>query len=108
MSYEIRKGTTVLFNHWQAHEDKDLYPEPAPFLAEPYVENPDLPFGAFGYGRRACRRRHLAMMALETMIPSLLWGFDFRSSADLELLKDALSGATAIGAFVKPPEFPVT
>ena len=42
------------------------------------------------------------------MMPSLLWAFDFQSSADLELHKDSISGATAIGAFLKPLEFPVT
>ena len=29
------------------------------------------------------------MIILEIMIPSLLWAFDFESSADLELHKDA-------------------
>lgn len=108
MGYQIRKGSTVLFNHWGAHQDEDMYPKPGLFRPERYVENPDLPLGSFGYGRRACPGRHLAMMTLETMIPSLLWAFDFQSSADLELHKDALSGATAIGAFLKPLEFPVT
>ncbi|KAJ6131842.1 hypothetical protein N7471_007057 [Penicillium samsonianum] len=107
MGYHIPKGSTVLFNHWSAHQDEDLYPEPSVFRPERYIKNPDLPLGAFGYGRRSCPGRHLAMMTLETMIPSLLWAFDFHSSADLELHKDALSGATAIGAFLKPLEFPV-
>ncbi len=108
MGYQIRKGSTVLYNHCGAHQDEDLYPEPAVFRPERYVENPDLPLGAFGYGRRACPGRHFAMMALETIMPSLLWAFDFQSSADLELHKDSVSGATAIGAFLKPLDFPVT
>ena len=108
MGYKIRKGSTVLFNHWAAHQDEDIYPEPALFRPERYVENPDLPLGAFGFGRRACPGRHVATMTLEAMIPSLLWAFDFQSSADLELHKDSLAGVIAIGAFLKPLDFPVS
>ena len=32
---QIRMGSTVLFNHWGAHQDEDLYPEPASFRPVP-------------------------------------------------------------------------
>ena len=107
MGYRIRKGSTVLFNHWAAHQDETIYPNSAAFRPERYVDNPDLALGAFGYGRRACPGRHLALMTLEAMIPCLLWAFDFHSSANLERHKDSLMGVIAVGAFLKPLDFPV-
>ncbi|KAJ5211804.1 uncharacterized protein N7498_003450 [Penicillium cinerascens] len=49
MGYEIPNGTTVLFHNWGAHQDENLYPGPALFRPECFVETPGLPLGVFGY-----------------------------------------------------------
>ena len=108
MGYKIRKGSTILFNHVDAHRDEDVYPDPGAFRPERFIKNPNLPLGAFGFGRRSCPGRHFAMMVLETMIPNLLWAYDFETTADLEPLKDAYTGANVSGALLRPPKFSIT
>lgn len=78
--YHIPKGATVIVNMWAMHMDPEVYDDPESFRPERWVENPDLPMGIFGYGRRACAGRHFAQVSLNSVISRLLWLFSFSHS----------------------------
>ncbi|KAF5311388.1 hypothetical protein D9758_018949 [Tetrapyrgos nigripes] len=78
MSYEgyfIPKGTTVVGNAWAILHDENLYPDPLTFNPDRFLKtesqrgapsakhplNPDPELYAFGFGRRICPGRHLAL-----------------------------------------------
>jgi cytochrome P450 len=54
MGYRIPKGTFVMGNHWSIHMDPDVYKDPQEFNPDRWMENPNLPLVAFGFGRRKC------------------------------------------------------
>ncbi|KAH8422612.1 cytochrome P450 [Aspergillus melleus] len=78
--YHIPKGATVIVNMWAMHMDPDVYDNPESFLPERWIENPNLPLGIFGYGRRACAGRHFGQISLNMVISRLLWAFSFSHS----------------------------
>ena len=76
--YRIPKGATVIGTHWSIHLDPDVFPDPMAFKPERWVENPDLPLFAFGFGRRACTGQHIATNSLFIVIARILWGFSIK------------------------------
>lgn len=46
--------TTLLTNQWGLERDKEVHKDPEAFRPERWIENPDLPLAAFGFGRRKC------------------------------------------------------
>ncbi|KAK0309651.1 hypothetical protein LTR82_015140 [Friedmanniomyces endolithicus] len=76
MGYGIPKGATVIGNHWSIHLDEELYQHPYSFEPMRWIENPDLPLHAFGFGRRVCTGQHIAKNSLFINVSRLLWGFD--------------------------------
>lgn len=54
MGYRIPKGATIVAGHWAISMDEDMYPNSDEFLPERFLENPDLPYSQFGFGRRKC------------------------------------------------------
>jgi cytochrome P450 len=70
--YSIPKGCIILHNIWTSHQDESIYEEASSFRPERFLENPDLPLATFGFGRRSCPGRHLALATLEAVIPKLL------------------------------------
>ncbi|KAF5365972.1 hypothetical protein D9758_006610 [Tetrapyrgos nigripes] len=73
--YFIPKGTTVVGNAWAILHDENLYPDPLTFNPDRFLKtepqrgapsakhplNPDPELYAFGFGRRICPGRHLAL-----------------------------------------------
>ncbi|KAF5331759.1 hypothetical protein D9758_016632 [Tetrapyrgos nigripes] len=73
--YFIPKGTTVVGNAWAILHDESLYPDPLTFNPDRFLRtepqrgappakhslNPDPELYAFGFGRRICPARHLAL-----------------------------------------------
>jgi cytochrome P450 len=76
MGYHIPKGATVIGNHWSIHLDENVYRDPYTFNPNRWIENPNLPLAAFGFGRRICTGQHIAKNSLHINIARLLWGFD--------------------------------
>ena len=74
--FRIPKGATVIGNTWALNFDESVFPNPHDFLPERWLESPDLPMNAFGYGRRACPGEHVAKNSLLISISRILWGFD--------------------------------
>ncbi|KAJ7692267.1 cytochrome P450 [Mycena rosella] len=80
--YRIPAGSIVLGNTWAILNDEALYPAPLEFHPERFLsagqhdgKNPD-PEWAFGYGRRACPGKFMALDNLWITVASLLAVFD--------------------------------
>ncbi|KAJ5371629.1 hypothetical protein N7517_003635 [Penicillium concentricum] len=104
--YHIRKGTIVMFNHWSAHFDEDLYSNAKAFEPERWIENPDLPLQPFGVGRRACPGQHLSRASLSAIIPQMLWAFNIEPGrVDGVPIDIDLSNLTQTGTLLRPSPF---
>ena len=76
MGYRIPEGAIVIGNHWAIHLDEAVYEKPMEFRPQRWIENPDLPLDAFGFGRRVCGGQHIAQNSLFINIARLLWTFN--------------------------------
>ena len=76
MGYHIPKGATVLANVWSLGADEEVFENPGSFMPERWVKNPKLPFIAFGFGRRVCTGRHIAMNSLLLTVARILWAYN--------------------------------
>ncbi|KAF7365866.1 Cytochrome P450 [Mycena venus] len=84
--YRIPAGSIVLGNSWAILHDDALYPAPLEFRPERFLavgqaqgSNPD-PISAFGYGRRACPGKFMAMDQLWITVVSILAAFDITTA----------------------------
>ncbi|KAK4941990.1 hypothetical protein LTR10_018171 [Elasticomyces elasticus] len=82
LGYRIPKGATVIGNHWSIHLDENIFPEPMRFRPERWLENPNLPLHAFGFGRRVCTGQHVSTNSMFIIIARLLWAFEFHRATD--------------------------
>lgn len=76
MGYHIPKGATIFPNHWVLGTDTEVFDNPAGFMPERWIDNPNLPFTAFGFGRRVCTGRHIAMNSLQIIVSRVLWAYN--------------------------------
>ncbi|KAG8927353.1 hypothetical protein FRC00_002138 [Tulasnella sp. 408] len=89
--YFIPKGTTVIQNSWQISRDTHYYTDPSTFRPERFlnkdetksrfIHNPDVlsPWDwAFGFGRRVCPGRDLAMQGVWISAAFVLWAFEIK------------------------------
>ena len=77
LGYRIPKGAIVLGNLWSIYMDDAVYRNPEKFEPERWLQNPDLPQHHWGFGRRICPGRHIAMNSLFIAMARMLWAFDF-------------------------------
>lgn len=84
----IPKGSTVFANVYAIMRDPEVFPNPDAFLPErflgvtdPRLQNFEIPFG---FGRRICPGRHLAMNSLFVNIARILWGFNLHPVKDAQ------------------------
>ncbi|KAH8107512.1 cytochrome P450 [Phellopilus nigrolimitatus] len=80
--YFIPKGATVYANIYAIAKDPAAFPEPEAFRPERFLGAEgaegapfDLPFG---FGRRACPGRDVALQSLLIVLARVLWAFDVR------------------------------
>ncbi|KAJ7723619.1 cytochrome P450 [Mycena maculata] len=80
--YRIPAGSVVMANSWAILHDETMYPDPYAFKPErflvdgtpnPAIRNPD---AAFGFGRRICPGRHMAISSVWITVTSILATFD--------------------------------
>lgn len=76
MGYHIPKGAAVLANVWCLGADEEVFENPGSFMPERWVENPKLPVSSFGFGRRVCTGRHIAMNSLRLTVARVLWAYN--------------------------------
>ncbi|KAJ6468321.1 cytochrome P450 [Mycena sanguinolenta] len=88
--YCIPKGTTCIANIWAMLQDPQHYPNPSKFDPDRYVDidsnrqknlnsNPEI---AFGFGRRMCPGRFLALDTMWIMIASTLYCYRLCKALD--------------------------
>ncbi|KAJ6564499.1 cytochrome P450 [Mycena capillaripes] len=101
--YRLPAGSIVVGNAWAILHDERLYPDPYSFKPErflldgklnPAVKNPE---AAFGFGRRLCPGRHMALSSVWISVVSILATFDISEAVDergnvIEPSYDYLSG----------------
>ncbi|KAJ8090311.1 hypothetical protein PM082_018907 [Marasmius tenuissimus] len=86
--YRIPKNTTVIENIWAILHDEKMYPDPYAFKPERWIKdgkiNPairDITSG-FGFGRRICPGRYLAMFTMYITAASILAAFEISKAVD--------------------------
>ncbi|KAF8891878.1 cytochrome P450 [Infundibulicybe gibba] len=79
-------GAAVMANVWAIQHDETMYPEPFKFKPERYLGEEKAPdpaeTGAFGFGRRICPGRHLAINSVWLAIAYILATFDLKRAVD--------------------------
>ncbi|KJA26054.1 hypothetical protein HYPSUDRAFT_64266 [Hypholoma sublateritium FD-334 SS-4] len=79
--HRIPAGATITVNAWAIFHDEEIYPDPFRFNPERFLHDgkisfdrqPDPTFaGGFGFGRRICPGRHLAMQSVRMVVSSIL------------------------------------
>ncbi|KAJ7483530.1 cytochrome P450 [Mycena latifolia] len=87
--YRIPAGSLVIGNAWAILNDEEMYPDPHTFKPErflrdgkldPSVRDPDT--AAFGFGRRICPGKNMAMASLWITIASMLATLDIKKARD--------------------------
>ncbi len=73
-------GSIVYGNAWAILHDEATYPDAETYNPERFIgDNPQpnpTTLGVFGFGRRICPGRHLAMNSTYIAVAALLWAFD--------------------------------
>lgn len=81
----IPKGTTVFLNAWGCNRDKKHFgPDADVFRPERFVEDPELPHAAYGFGTRMCAGFHLANRQQYIFLLRLIWAFKIERSLNPE------------------------
>lgn len=79
----IPKGTTVFLNAWGCNRDEAVYgPDKDKFRPERFLDDPDLPHAAYGFGTRMCAGFHLANRQSYIFLLRLIWSFKIERSLD--------------------------
>ncbi|EIN06727.1 cytochrome P450 [Punctularia strigosozonata HHB-11173 SS5] len=83
MGYYMPKGSVVIGNVWALTHDERVYPDPYAFKPERFLDEkgqlrPGMtePAGAWGFGRRACPGRFLALDTIFLTVATVLTTFD--------------------------------
>ncbi|KAJ7469321.1 cytochrome P450 [Mycena galericulata] len=80
--YRIPAGSIVIGNVWAILHNESMYPDPYAFKPERFLLDGKLnpavrdPQAVFGFGRRICPGRHMAMSSIWISIASILATFD--------------------------------
>ncbi|KAJ7436982.1 cytochrome P450 [Mycena galericulata] len=87
--YRLPAGSIVIGNAWAILHDEVTYPDPHKFKPERFLTvdgelNPDAkdPSAAFGFGRRFCPGRHMAMSSIWIGVVSILTAFNIDKAVD--------------------------
>ncbi|KJA26055.1 hypothetical protein HYPSUDRAFT_64267 [Hypholoma sublateritium FD-334 SS-4] len=103
--YKIPAGSTITVNTRAILHDEGLYPEPSKFDPDRFLQNGNISFdsqpdplvaGGFGFGRRVCPGRHLAMNSARIAILSILATYNISKAVDArdETIEPLLRGVT--------------
>ncbi|KAJ7805524.1 cytochrome P450 [Mycena olivaceomarginata] len=104
--YRLPARSIVLGNIWAILHDEAMYPDPYAFKPERFLLdgklNPSVrsPQASFGFGRRICPGRHMAISSMWITIASMLAVFDITKAVDehgqvIEPSYEYLSGVVA-------------
>ncbi|KAE8133812.1 cytochrome P450 [Aspergillus pseudotamarii] len=76
MGYFLPAGATIIANQWEMDMDESIFEDAPSFKPERWIQNPDLPLSAFGFGRRICPGQYFARSSLFIAIARMLWAYD--------------------------------
>lgn len=113
--YHIPAGATILGNSWAILHNEEQYPDPEAFKPERYIDHPEVPdpieIGAFGYGRRSCAGKDMALDTVWIAIASVLSVYDISKAVDdhgnpitpaVELAPGTISHPAPFKCVIKP------
>ncbi|VDC00278.1 unnamed protein product [Peniophora sp. CBMAI 1063] len=84
----IPKDATVMGNAWAILNDPQVFVNPDSFNPGRFVDTPSLPnpadLGIFGFGRRACAGKVMALDTVWIAVASILAVFDIRKATDAQ------------------------
>ncbi|EIM83841.1 cytochrome P450 [Stereum hirsutum FP-91666 SS1] len=110
--YHMPAGSVVLVNVWAILHDPIEYPEPERFNPDRFLKdgklNPEVKdpaTAAFGFGRRICPARHMAMSSMWIAMVSILSCFDIRKAVDEKGVHIEPSGEYTSGIVTQPLPF---
>ncbi|KZP22537.1 cytochrome P450 [Athelia psychrophila] len=115
--YFLSAGSIVIVNTWAILHDENTYPDPFSFKPErfmkegkldPTVQDPAL--AAFGYGRRICPGRHMAIGNVWFTLASVLTAFNIAKAVDADGRQITPSGRyiTSLTSHVEPFKCAIT
>ncbi|THU84659.1 cytochrome P450 [Dendrothele bispora CBS 962.96] len=84
--YYIPANATVIGNAWAILHDKNMFPEPDSFKPERFINDPSLSdpadIAAFGFGRRVCAGKGMAIDSVWIVMASILAVLDISKAVD--------------------------
>jgi fumagillin biosynthesis cytochrome P450 monooxygenase len=107
--FQIPKGAYLVTSIWWLLHDPDVYAEPSSFDPSRFLESrdePDPAKHAFGYGRRICPGRFLAMESLYITISRFLAVFDITRAVDDEGRELEIKVEPTAGLISHPTPYP--
>ncbi|KAL1964789.1 hypothetical protein VTN77DRAFT_6656 [Rasamsonia byssochlamydoides] len=109
LGYHIPEGAAVLATNWALDQDEKLFPNPLDFRPERWLEQPNLPLSAFGFGRRVCPGNYIARNSLLIVISRVLWAYNINHSyKDGKRMKISPWDMAATGTVCSPAPFEVS
>ncbi|KAI3684655.1 hypothetical protein L6452_33880 [Arctium lappa] len=79
--YTVPKGTMLMVNVWAIHHDPKIWVEPMKFKPERFEkvigERDAFKLMPFGYGKRSCPGKHMAVRVISLALGSLIHCFDW-------------------------------
>jgi cytochrome P450 len=76
LGYHIPKGATVVENQWGINLNDESFQDSHKFIPERWLQDPDQPLCAFGFGRRTCPGKHMAQNSMFIAIAQVLWAYN--------------------------------
>jgi cytochrome P450 len=69
----IPKGATIVENQWAINMNDEKFQDPYEFRPEGWLQHPDQPLCAFGFGRRTCPGKEIAQNSVFIAVARILW-----------------------------------
>ncbi|KAF8140771.1 cytochrome P450 [Mycena galopus ATCC 62051] len=88
--YRLPAGSLIIGNAWAILHDETVYPDAYAFKPERFLLNGRLnpavkdPDSAFGFGRRQCPGRHMAISSIWITVASILATFNIEKALDVD------------------------
>jgi cytochrome P450 len=88
VGYRVPAGATIIGDRWVIRLDENVYEDPYSFNPNWWIENPNLPLKAFGFGSRVCTGQHIVKNSFLINITRMLWAFDIGHKYEYGIRQD--------------------
>ncbi|KAK4553134.1 hypothetical protein LTR86_009861 [Recurvomyces mirabilis] len=106
MGYHIPKDSTIVGGHWAISMDEDMYPNADDFEPDRFIQDPDLPYSQFGYGRRKCIGQYIGNNSMMINVSRILWAYNIERGWDVvngEKVEAKIGRLDFVSGFNSPP-----